>query len=55
MFLIKSILIYEHESTQVNTNQHESDTNQHEPNISQHKSTQVWQEPTRINVSLKQV
>ena len=26
----------QHESTQVNTNQHESDTNQHESDTSQH-------------------
>ena len=45
-FGIKSILIYEyqHKSTLVNTNQHESDTSQHE-------STWVWHESTRINTS----
>ena len=39
---IKSILIheYQHKSTRVNTNQHESDTSQHE-------STRVWHELIR--------
>ena len=47
---IKSILIheYQHGSTGVNTNQHESDTSQHELARVQHKSQ-------RINTSLKQV
>ena len=50
IFLIKSILIhqYQHGSTRVNTNQHES-------NASQHQSTRVLHESTRINTSLKQV
>ena len=44
--LIKSILIheYQHESTRINTGQHESDTSQHE-------STQINTSPTRVNTS----
>ena len=48
--LFVSILIhkYQHKSTRVNTNQHESDTSQHE-------STRVNTSPTRVNTSLKRV
>ena len=58
--LIKSILIheYQHESTRINTGQHESNTSQHEstqintsPTRVQHESTQVRHESTRINTS----
>ena len=67
LWRIKSILIheYQHESTRINTGQHESDTSQHkstrvrhESNTSQHKSdtsqqesTRVWHKSTRINTS----
>ena len=49
-FKIKSILIheYQHKSTRVNTNQHESDTTQHESltrvNTNQHESKTSQQE-----------
>ena len=40
VFMIKSILIHEHQQklTRVNTNQYESDTNQQELDVNQHKS-----------------
>ena len=43
VMMIKSILIheYQHESTQVNKNQHEPDTKQHESDTSQHESARV--------------
>ena len=50
VFWIKSILIheYQHNSTRVNTSQHESTRVRHE-------STRVRHESTRISMSLKQV
>ena len=48
----------QHESTRVNTNQHESDTsqtrvktNQHESDTSQHKPDTSQHESTRVNTS----
>ena len=44
----KQVNMSQHESTRINTSQHESDTSQHE-------STRVRHESTRINTSPKQV
>ena len=48
----------QHELTQVNTNQlesdtyqHKSDTNQHESLRAQHESTQINTSPTRVNTN----
>ena len=61
--MIKSIPLheYQHKSTRVNTNQHESDTSQHEStqvktsqhesDTSQHESTQVKKCPRKVNIS----
>ena len=45
----------QHESTRVNTNQHESDTIQHESTRVQHESTRVRHESIRIRHDSKRV
>ena len=54
---IKSILIreYQHKSTRVKTNQHESDTNQHECVTNQHESTRAKRGSTRVQNKSMQV
>ena len=53
VMMIKSILIheYQHESTQVNKNEHEADAKQHESDTSQQESTRLQHESTQINTS----
>ena len=50
---IKSILIheYQHKSTRVNTNQHESNTSQHESNTVNTNLTRANTSPTRVNTN----
>ena len=50
---VKSILIheYQHKSTRVNTNQHESDTCQHESTGVRHKSTRINTILRRVNTN----